>query len=69
MRNIEFEVKDVYNGKQNIAIKFDGKEVGVIYLDEDEKLDLLRILRRGSEDEVEIINNDDILGVDDEDEE
>jgi len=55
MRSIEIEVKDTHNDKQDIIVKIDGKEVGILYIDEDQKFDLLKILRRGKDEETELI--------------
>jgi len=55
MKSIEFEVKDSYNDKQNIMLKIDGKEVGILYFTEDLKNDFLRIIRRGKDDDVELV--------------
>lgn len=55
MRSIEIEVKDTHNDKQDIIVKIDGKEVGILYIDEDQKFDLLKILRRGKDEDTELI--------------
>jgi len=54
MKKIELEVRDSFNDKENIILKIDGKEVGILYFTVDQKIDFLRILRRGKDD-VELI--------------
>lgn len=55
MKTIEFEIKDSYNDRQNIMLKIDGKEVGILYFTEDLKNEFLRIIRRGKNNDVELI--------------
>jgi len=55
MNSIELEVKDTYNDKQNIMLKIDGREVGILYFTEDQKNEFLKILRRGKSEDVELI--------------
>lgn len=55
MNSIELEVRDIYNDKQNIMLKIDGKEVGILYFSEDQKNEFIKILRRGKGDDVELI--------------
>jgi hypothetical protein len=55
MKNLELEVKDNYNNKQNLILKLDGREVGFLYVDEEEKYELLKIIRRGIDDDTNFI--------------
>jgi len=59
MNTIEFEVKDSSSsGAQHVEVKIDGKNAGILYITDDERLDILRLLKRGSfGEDVEIINN------------
>ena len=69
MKSIEIEVKDSYNDKQNLIIKIDGKEVGILYIDEDQKFDLLKILRRGKDEDTELIEPQELDDLDEDGEE
>ena len=69
MKSIEIEVKDSYNDKQNLIVKIDGKEVGILYIDEDQKFDLLKILRRGKDEDTELIEPHELDDLDEDGEE
>lgn len=69
MKSIEIEVKDSYNDKQNLIVKIDGKEVGILYIDEDQKFDLLKILRRGKDGDTELIEPQELDDLDEDGEE
>jgi hypothetical protein len=69
MKSIEIEVKDSYNDKQNLIVKIDGKEVGILYIDEDQKFDLLKILRRGKDEDTELIEPQELDDLDEDGEE
>jgi hypothetical protein len=60
MTTFELESKDKSSsGVEHLTIKIDGKDVGVLYLTEEEKNDFVKLLKRGSYDaEVEIIEPD-----------
>ena len=69
MKSIEIEVKDSYSDKHNLIVKIDGKEVGILYIDEDQKFDLLKILRRGKDEDTELIEPQELDDLDEDGEE
>ena len=58
MNTIELEVKETTSsGAQHVEVKIDGKNAGILYITDDERLDILKLLKRGSlGEDVEIIN-------------
>lgn len=65
MRSIELEIKDSYNDKQNIMLKIDGKDVGILYFSEEQKNEFLKILRKGKDEDVELIEPEDFGNLED----
>jgi hypothetical protein len=60
MTKIEITVKDKASEYYNLEVKFDNKEVGMLYISADEYFDLIRILKKGADD-VEIIEPDNLV--------
>jgi len=58
MNTIELEVKESSSsGAQHVEVKIDGKNAGILYITDDERLDILKLLKRGSiGEDIEIIN-------------
>lgn len=46
-----------FNNNNHYTLKIDGKEAGALYLTEEEYLNLLLLLKRGSNGDVEIIES------------
>jgi hypothetical protein len=55
MKTLELEITDSNEKSKNIALKINGKEVGVLYLTNDEYYDFIKVLRKGTDEEFELI--------------
>lgn len=55
MKTLELEITDSNEKSKNIALKINGKEVGVLYLTNEEYYDFIKVLRKGTDDEFELI--------------
>jgi hypothetical protein len=55
MKTLELEITDSNEKSKNIALKINGKEAGVLYLTNDEYYDFIKVLRKGTDEEFELI--------------
>lgn len=55
MKTLELTITDSNHTSKNIAVKIGSKEVGILYLTNDEYYDFIKILRRGSNEDYELI--------------
>ena len=66
MKTLEILINDTTSTGKNISLKFNDKDVGVLYLNNDEYYDFIKILRKGTDLEVELIEPLDDFDIDEE---
>jgi len=67
MKTIELLITDSNERSKNLAFKINGKDVGILYLSNDEYYDFTKVLRKGCDLDCELIEPIDYLDLEDED--
>ena len=55
MKTLELINRDISNNTQSLTVKLNGKEIGVLFMTNDEYYDFIKILRKGIDSEFELI--------------
>lgn len=55
MKTLELINRDISNNTQSLTVKLNGKEIGVLFMTNDEYYDFIKILRKGVDSEFELI--------------
>jgi hypothetical protein len=67
MKTIELLITDSNEKSKNLSLKIGGKDVGILYLSNEEYYDFVKILRKGCDLECELIEPLDDIDLEDED--